>query len=293
MEANPAVTAAVGPLSTMKKLSPLAYFYEPDEVRPREPAASTAPKLIILASWMDARDVHIAKYIAEYQSIYPSSIILLVKFSSRESGLVSSKNETVQPAFAYIWSKIDAGILSTTPARPEILVHIFSNGGCSTMRALYLLFQSQSSYTFPVHTAVYDSCPGLFSFSSLYNVIMVNFPKGPAQIVAAPLVAAAVVSIWVWFDLLGFLAGEDPLSLNSRVHNDRSAVSQTNRTYIYGTADAMVHSAHIEAHAKEAVSKGFLVRGEVFEDSPHVSHMKSDSQRYWNIVVETWKAALG
>lgn len=81
-----------------------------------------APKLIFIAAWMDARDVHISKYIAQYREFYPAAIIVLVRFVFKESLLESVANTAVKPAFSYLRFKMESGVLSASPARPEILV---------------------------------------------------------------------------------------------------------------------------------------------------------------------------
>ncbi|KAI1452910.1 hypothetical protein F4805DRAFT_402651 [Annulohypoxylon moriforme] len=273
----------------MKKLSPFIYLYEPVAINASQSSSLEAPRLILIASWMDARDLHIAKYITEYQSIYPTSKILLVKFVFKESISAPFTRKVVDPALVYLQSLIDSGVLSPSPPRPEILVHIFSNGGSATTRALYQLFRAQTGCTFPLHVAVYDSCPGVYSFSSVYNVFMVNFPGFIARLVAAPFVTVLVIWFWIWFRPLKLLSGEDFLSANYRAHNDVNLIKQTNRSYIYGKADVMVDWTHVEKHADQAAAKGLAVRREVFEHGPHVSHMRTDSDRYWNIIKQTWE----
>ncbi|KAK3311795.1 hypothetical protein B0H66DRAFT_539123 [Apodospora peruviana] len=80
-----------GPLSFMTKLSPCVYIYRPSNTGDRSvstPAAesvvsarttphqaTTTPKFILLATWMGARDPHIAKYVLPYQALFPSAQI--------------------------------------------------------------------------------------------------------------------------------------------------------------------------------------------------------------------------
>lgn len=275
----------------MTKLSPYVFTYEPSEVRIVSGAASD-PKVIVLAAWMDAQDVHIAKYIAHYQSTYPNAAILLLKFGMREAILTSVANSVVQPAVWYLRSLINAGDLSAIPAHPEILVHVFSNGGSTSMRNVYVSYNRMFGQPFPLHCAVFDSCPGLHAFSTSYNALIAGLPRGLLRLIVAPFIILTMLSSWIWHVPLGFISGEDFLSKNARVQNDRSLVKQTNRTYIYGKADTMIDWRHIERHAKRAMLNAFDVRKEIFENSPHVAHMRTDSQRYWLIVEETWKKAI-
>ncbi|KAI0407032.1 hypothetical protein F4802DRAFT_555413 [Xylaria palmicola] len=268
-------------LHMMVKLSPYVFTHEPSETRP-QPAGASDPKLIILAAWMDARDVHIAKYITCYQSLYPGASILLLKFVMKGA---------MQPAVWHLRSLINGGELSASPARPEILAHVFSNGGATSLRDVYVGYSSAFGQPFPLHCAVFDSCPGWHSFSCAYNALSAGYPRGLARLIAAPFIVLTILVSWVLHNPLSFFAGEGFLSTNARILNDRGLVRQTNRTYIYGNADAVVDWRHIERHAKNATSEGFNVRKEMFENSPHVAHMRTHSQRYWLIVEETWKKA--
>lgn len=278
-------------VSKMNKLSPYVSFYEPRTATLPQLTRERPPKLILIAAWMDAQDSHIGKYIMRYQEIYPTSKILLVKFVFKESIFASFARKAVEPAFAYLRAQIESGMLSASPTEPEILVHTFSNGGSTTMQMLYQIFRTQTGRPFPLHSAVYDSSPGLFTFHSLYNVFMVNFPRGFLRLAAAPLVTAFIVCLWIWHNPLRMISGEDLLVKNSRIHNDLDLVKQTNRTYIYSKADIMVDWRHVEKHAEQAAAKGLAVRRECFEHSPHVSHMRTDGERYWMIIKETWEVA--
>ncbi|KAI3341628.1 hypothetical protein F4824DRAFT_321324 [Ustulina deusta] len=277
-------------LHMMAKLSPYVFTYEPSETRIASVQASS-PKLIFLAAWMDAQDVHISKYIAHYQSIYPNATLLLLKFVMREAMLAPVASSAVQPAVWYLRSMISAGDLSAAPDQPEILAHVFSNGGATSMQNVYVSYGRIFGQPFPLHCAVFDSCPGLHAFSTSYNALIAGFPRGLVRFAVAPFIILMILTAWIWHIPLGFVAGEDFLSRNARILNDPKLVKQTNRTYIYGNADAMVEWRHIEKHASGAASKGFDVRKERFENSPHVAHMRTDSQRYWQIVEETWKKA--
>ncbi|KAI1262328.1 hypothetical protein F5Y18DRAFT_398023 [Xylariaceae sp. FL1019] len=278
-------------LHMMTKLSPFVYTYEPRET----PASSesSAPKLILFAAWMDAQDVHINKYITHYQTIYPSATILLVKFSVKEAVFAPVAVQKVRPALLYLWSVMTAaGGLSAAPERPEILVHVFSNGGCTSMRHIYVGFKKMFGRPFPLHTMIFDSCPGQHKLATSYNALIDGFPKGIFRIITVPFVIFLILALSLWYTSLNCLAGEDFLAKNLRVLNDRKLVDQTNRCYIYGKADIMVDWRHIESHANAAISKGFLVRQERFDESPHVAHMRADRERYWQIVNDTWEKAI-
>jgi hypothetical protein len=70
------------------------------------------------------------------------------------------------------------------------------------------------------------------------------------------------------------------------------------RTYIHSQKDVMILSRDVEAHAEAAKTlmaekgaSGEMVTVEEFIDTPHVFHMASDPERYWNIIRSTWGKA--
>ncbi|RYC65253.1 hypothetical protein CHU98_g940 [Xylaria longipes] len=73
-------------LHMMTRLSAHVFTYEPSETRASSTTASH-PRLVVLAAWMDARDANVTKYIAHYQSMYPNTAILLLKFVIKEAML--------------------------------------------------------------------------------------------------------------------------------------------------------------------------------------------------------------
>ena len=85
---------------------------------------------------------------------------------------------------------------------------------------------------------------------------------------------------------LGFL----PNSLGEwyKSHNQNEGnTAEVRRVYIYSPADELTDWKDVEAHAAEAKSKGCSVALEKYERSAHVSHMRKDENRYWEIVRKT------
>lgn len=271
-------------LAVATKLSQFVSFYEPAEAI--NSAAPNAPKLILVASWMDARDLHIAKYLTEYQSLYPSSKILLVKFVFKHIVWQKECVKAIQPAISYVRSQVDSGYLSEDPPCPEILVHAFSNGGVASTKNLFEQYEKQAGHVFPLHTAIYDSCPGLYSYWSAYNASIAGVPKGIWRWIMAPVIHALNIYLWIMTTLL---RRPYHLLINGNWHNDPEKTRQTNRAYIYGKGDEMVEYEHIELHARQAAKNGYVVRKKLFEGSTHVAHVRADEKRYWKIVTDTWE----
>ncbi|KAI1845375.1 hypothetical protein JX266_008470 [Neoarthrinium moseri] len=287
MASNQAISSAPKPLATMTKLSPFVAIYEPAKGAASS-ATSGDPRLILVASWMDARDLHIAKYITRYQALYPTSNILLIKFNLKHIVWQSECIKAIQPAVSYLRSQVDSGYLSESPAQPEMLVHIFSNGGVASTKALFEDYEKKTGAVFPLHTTVYDSCPGLYSYWGAYNASMAGVPKGIWRWIMAPVIHALDMYLWL---MAVALKRPYNLIINANWHNNPAKTRQTNRAYIYGKADDMVEWRHVELHADQAAANGYVVRKESFEGGTHVAHVRADEGRYWRIVRETWEMA--
>jgi pimeloyl-ACP methyl ester carboxylesterase len=63
------------------------------------------------------------------------------------------------------------------------------------------------------------------------------------------------------------------------------------RLYICSDADTISPLQYVLAHAEEAKKLGYEVRTEVFDNSPHVSHARTDGDRYWKAVDQLWSDA--
>jgi hypothetical protein len=328
MASNTTAVAAPGPLAMMTKLSPFVHVYEPPALpspppSPLPPAhkrnSTTDPKLVAIGSWMDARDLHIAKYINRYRTLYPKAKILLVRYVFRHVVVRPESVAAMQPAILWLQSQVghylsdekdedDDGEESNKPAAseakesalasaslarsrpPEILLHVFSNGGVASTKALLEGYRARTGRAFPRHAAVYDSCPGLYAYWRLYRAAIAGVRGGLARrLVASPLIHLLNLCLYV---VAVLLRRPYDIQVNADYHNDPARARQAARAYVYGRADDMIDWRHVEQHARIAKGRGYAVRCEMFEGSSHVAHVRADEERYWRIVVETWQQAV-
>lgn len=295
MGSSQTVSTRPDPLASMTEIGDYVFYHEPaaaPEMSQTSSFATTAsssdPKLVVIASWMDAQDTHIAKYVTRYQTLYPTSRILLVKFVHTQMFWESQGVEAVQPAVAYLCSQINSKYLAASPERPQILLHVFSNGGMASTKHLLTSYRKETGQAFPHHCAIYDSCPGLWTYNGGYNAIMAGIPKGIYQWLFSPFLR---ILNFYFMIVVKVLRRPYNLLINANFHNDKEEVRQSNRAYIYGQKDKMVEWTHVERHAQQAQGKGYAVRTELFADSPHVAHLRTDEPRYLRIVRETWEEA--
>ncbi|KAH9890826.1 hypothetical protein F4778DRAFT_752372 [Xylariomycetidae sp. FL2044] len=320
-----ASTACSKPLSFMETLDPLVSVYRPLSLSPqaRAPDDPAAPRLIVVASWTDARDAHIAKYVAQYRSLYPRAQILLLRSTMRQilrPSLIGASMryaaEVVRASFPTSSSSSSSSFSygsgssssGSTAVPPPMLIHMFSNGGSSSVANLYEQYAALAaadnnddggggedadrrrllSTPLPPHATIFDSCPGVYSVSRSVAFFNVSLASPLQRLLAAPLLYAWACAWWVAI-ALGLIP--DTLADWGRAHNQRvNAGSEVRRAYLYSARDALVDYRAVEAHAAEAraASKGSggeeVIRLERFEGSAHVAHLRKDEGRYWGIV---------
>ncbi|KAI0379258.1 hypothetical protein F5Y04DRAFT_131608 [Hypomontagnella monticulosa] len=277
MSSSVASSKPSAPLSFMQKLSDAVFLY-----RPTGPATktSTAPQLVLVLGWMDARDAHLARYVRQYQTLYPTSTILLVKARLAALTWESIGSHDVEPAVAPIQETLG----DVESPLPRLFIHAFSGGGSCTLYHLYNHF-SRRGLVLPRHITVFDSTPGVWSYGFNVNVLTAPLKAAWMRLLAMPVIHLIAAVYWIRICLLRL---PDNQRTWATAHNDDSKVKETRRTYIYGDIDKICLRGAIEAHAADAKAKGFDVQLECFKNSGHVAHMMSDADRYWGIVKRTW-----
>ena len=270
---------------SMVQIGPSVYLYTPSG-QAHVPNDIYAPKLVIIYAWMNARPIHITKYIVGYQTLFPRSKILLIRSSTPDILYRSTATlrRRLKPALAVVQSTC-----SQEPSYPEILLHAFSNGGSHQSINMLHYHLSSTGYTFPRHAKVLDSCPGSGNFYRSYLALSAPFDRQPLYIrlVCSFLVILTLCLYWV---LIFPLRLENPIEAIRQGLNDKSITSETKRVYIYSDADRMVHWKEVEDHAEDARNKGFLVGLEKFEGSGHAAHVRVGSgERYWEIIKDLWQ----
>ncbi|ETR99064.1 hypothetical protein M419DRAFT_87301 [Trichoderma reesei RUT C-30] len=288
----------------MEHLSPSVSYYNPasqyksnpnsdkNNDNTTTPAARGHPELILVLSWMGARDVHIEKYIAQHRALFPSSPILLIRSPASHVFWPSLARKHIPPAIRILKALAEPEAAATAPgsgARPRVLLHILSNGGVSTAARIRELLRKElgrdaagNRLVIPRYALCLDSCPGNFVWQSTHRALLQSLPRW-----TSPLVHMVIAIAWLIYKLRLTRPAQN---LNAEALRRQTLLPrETQRTYLYGTADAVISWQHVEDHARRAESSGFKVRKERFEGGEHVSLMRKESQRYWQAVKETWE----
>lgn len=268
----------------MDKLHPLVSFYKPSEVT--NTISDQQPRLIIVSGWTDAKDAHIAKYVTNYQALYPAAQILLLRSTMSCIVRPSQIGPAMQHAVPIIRAAFQTPIQDSSS--PPLLIHIFSNGGSSSIANLYQQYAATASPNddkrLPPHVTIFDSCPGLFRLPCTVAFVSVGLSSFQ-RLIATPLLYA-FGALWTASMALGLLPNSLTEWYQSHNHNDANT-AEIRRAYIYSPADLLTDYRDVEAHAAEAETKGFSVALEKYENSAHVAHLRKDESRYWDIVKRT------
>lgn len=283
--------------SSFDRISKIVYLYRPQPAPDRNSSGSTSPKLILVGGWMDAREPHLAKYTTRLQALYPDSPILLVRsFVYHFTGGCFSGE--VAPAVPIIRSLLAADSSSAEAEaqggkRPEMLVHLFSNGGSTMLRLLYEQYRksarSGESGTLPPHVTVFDSAPGRWSWQRSVTAITLAAARSSFVVRLFFWALSNTLNAVYWICTVpwgrpGFL------EQTWLAHNDRTKnKSEVRRVYIYSEEDKLVDYKDVEEHAAQGREHGYETRLEKVKGTAHVAHARGDEQRYWAIVKETWE----
>ena len=147
----------------------------------------------------------------------------------------------------------------------------------------------------PPTAIIFDSCPGEDGFSfftrALLDPVKNRMLKFILIILIAPIYFTSVLLFTILIRQPGWVA---------RIRQDLQrpdvlpwSTTATPRRYIYSAQDVMVSAHAVERHAAESRASGSTnVRLEKFEGSPHVAHFRTDPQRYWTIVQDTWQESV-
>ncbi|KAJ3486326.1 hypothetical protein NLG97_g6639 [Lecanicillium saksenae] len=285
------------PLGFMQRLSPTVTFYEPtaSTIASSSSKSRADPELVLLSTWMGARESHIAKYVQEYRVLFPESRILVAQCPFTHVVMPFLAWTQIRPAVHILKDVVDSesrevakddssSILTGKATTPRVLIHAFSNGGVSTTMFLYAALKRSfaGKFALPQNIFIFDSCPGTFKWRNTARAIMQVLPRW-----SSPMVHAVLFSVWLFYRVVPVLQPRQ--NVNSRaIRNPRLQEYEIRRTYVYGTDDQMIPPSDIEREAGLAAEAGFNVRLECFEDATHVAIPKFHRDRYWRVVKESW-----
>ena len=281
--ASPSTTGRPDSLGDFEHLSPRTWLLSPD--------GASSEGLIILCTWTGANRSGFGRYITLYRELAPRARILLIETSP--TILVSSyarQRASLRPAVDAVHYDL-ATSASTCP--PRILLHILSSGGALTATQLILVLREATGAPLPLAGMVLDSAPSRGTYWQTHNAIVLSQPPSMRQI-GSVLGHAVLGPIWARYAL----GQENSQTEMRRVLLDlRSVVSVDAQyplklLYLYSKADQLTSWEDIRCHIESAVEKGYKVSEELFENSPHCSHILSDAPKYKAAVQRLWSHSV-
>ncbi|KAL0945482.1 hypothetical protein HGRIS_000968 [Hohenbuehelia grisea] len=271
---------------------------------------SVGPNVILLCGWMGAKLPHLFKYTKVYEERYPEAEILLVRSEpmfflrperTNQSHLLPLAERLKQlgcisypePHQGSESNSNDSGPIQR-PSQPRILVHVFSNGGTAQVATLGRLLNKLGA-TSPsnlISALVIDSSPGsnglsstLLAFGGLVKNPFLRF-----------FLKSFITSLYFCLYILGVVFRRSfPLDVLRRALLSPSLLpwmtKDTPRLYVYSRTDELIPADQVEAQARQSTDAGLRTQTEVFDESPHVAHARTDPKRYWGAVRRAWEAA--
>jgi hypothetical protein len=252
---------------------------------------SDAPSLILLCTWTGAQCRYIAKYTSEYQSLFPTTRIMVVATTAKDLCFRNSarKQERLRPAVNQIAS---LEYLNVSGSTSGILMHVFSEGGSNKACELAEAYLNTTGKRLPISALCFDSTPGHPRFRRLCNALSKSLPQVPVLRHAGLLVGSAVLGT-IWITYTAFKGRENNVISKTRrrlldpTHFDLL----TPRCYLFSEDDALIAWQDVREHAEESMDNGVPVKQVLFEGSGHVGHARQEPDRYWDAVMATWRSA--
>ncbi|KDQ24888.1 hypothetical protein PLEOSDRAFT_161078 [Pleurotus ostreatus PC15] len=267
------------------------------------------PNVIIVCGWLGANLAHIEKYTKVYRERYPNATIFLLRsyhnfFWSSERTIASKIMPLVACLNTLGCIKFTNGRPSTlidpplpvtlSPlSTPRILLHSFSNGGSLNVVALAKLLSVMGCTPVRhISAMIIDSSPG-GNFTTTKRAFS-GFVKNPIlKCLALVFIHIFYFSLYVRGKLLGHRSPFQVITDNLVKPNILPWMdARTPRLYVFSKTDELVPWEHVDATAKLSAKAGLDTRVEMYEDSPHVAHARTDPARYWGAIRRMWEAAL-
>ncbi|KAH6611982.1 hypothetical protein C7974DRAFT_292147, partial [Boeremia exigua] len=257
---------------------------------PSTPTEDTsAPSLILLMTWTGAHGRHISKYAEEYATMFPSAHIMVITTSAADLIFRSPrrKQHRLAPAVKYISN------LQHLPCRNTgILMHVFSEGGSNKACELATAYHNTTGARLPLCALYLDSTPGHPRYLRLCSALAKSFPPIPVLAQLASLIASILLgAVWILYNLVVGYANNPVTRARTLLLDPVLFDPALPRCYLYSRADALIAWQDVYEHAGAAMEHSGRITEVVFEDSPHVGHVRADPARYWGAVGEVWRGS--
>ncbi|KAI1409263.1 DUF829-domain-containing protein [Hypoxylon sp. FL1857] len=264
-----------------------------DSVETPEKSPTDQPTTIIIYGWGDGTPKNVAKYVDGYHKLFPTARILMV-ISTTFGALYGSLEERTEAMMPII----DTVFPTPGDGSERVIIQAMSNTGGIYAAATLNAYQQRhgTDKVLPHHLVVSDSTPGSVVFASEVGRWSRAMALGSAKYFPWPF----IVTQKMWWAVLYAVhyleraIGKEHSGVYSikAFLNHGMATPRAPRLYMYSKEDDLIWWEDVEAQAAIAKSKGYMTVLEMFEDSPHVGHMRRHPDQYWGAIERCWKDAM-
>ncbi|KAH7070918.1 hypothetical protein FB567DRAFT_211291 [Paraphoma chrysanthemicola] len=285
-------STAEDPIPHFAHLAPSIWEYSPASVYKSFCTKNTgAPSLVLLCTWTGAQGRYIAKYAAEYQRLFPSSRIMVIRTTTKDLCFRNSqrKQQRLKPAIEHISS---LEYLNASGNDAGILMHAFSEGGSNKACELAEAYHVITGKRLPVSALCFDSTPGHPRYRRLCNALNKSLPPIPIIKHTGLLFGSvALGAIWITYKVVKGKENNVITRTRQRLLDPKHFDLTAPRCYLYSKDDALIAWQDVQEHADISKDMGVPVTDVLFEGSGHVGHARQYPGRYWNAVKGTWRSA--
>ena len=144
----------------------------------------------------------------------------------------------------------------------------------------------------PPSCLIVDSCPGSGNLSRALKAFTALIKSPILRVLAA----IPIAFILILLGAVRLLSRKPELIAEMRSRLEQPSLfpwmsEAAPRLYVYSDADQMVAAEDVEAHINVMKVKGLDVHVEKFHGTPHVTHARSDPDRYCGAIQQLWIAA--
>ncbi|CAH1773756.1 unnamed protein product, partial [Owenia fusiformis] len=228
--------------------------------------------VVILLGWVGCKD----KYLAKYSAFYEKRGSITIRYTAPTEKVFFGSGK-MQP----IAEKLLELLYDLSLDKNPIFFHVFSNGGG-------ILYQSMIDILLKEHKSlnicgtIFDSCPAPKKISTAFKAF-----KG-SMIGMNPVISwlfGMIVYSWlVMTVLLRFVISKTGLKSDVDAHSFharfRNCQSRWPSLFLYSTADDITESSYVDEVIAHRKSLRVQVSSICWEDSGHVSHMRTHPEVY-------------
>ncbi|KAJ4396378.1 hypothetical protein N0V93_000597 [Gnomoniopsis smithogilvyi] len=268
--------------------------------------ADDSPALIIICTWLGgATYKRIQRYTCGYNDLWPKANILLIQTDPMEYAFYGESwlARKLLPASGEIRKLVEASASYHKPSQtspsspgpngPEILLHVFSNGGANIATQLVASVNNILSLVgerspLEIRQIVFDSCPGDPDTNAIYRAAAQSLPHShPLRPLGCAMLYLVVAGI-AGLEAVGI---RKKLGRTMRAQFNNPAVFDklASRLYLTSNGDVMMDTKDVQAHRDEALARGLRTDTVVFQRAGHCALVLEDEAAYWGAIAGCWE----